>query len=156
MIWLTQATEKHIESMLGRIRQADIDEFAAGYSCTAEQGMLLGLKVSSHCWAGIWNGKVIAIAGLHPTSMVSDHAHPWMVGTRDIERPEVRRQFLEISRSVLAYMVTIYPNLENWVDARNRLAIRWLKWLGFKFDPPAPHGPQGLPFLRFEIRGRDV
>lgn len=152
MIYLTRATPEHITQMLGRIRQADIDEFAAGHSLTPERAMDIGLKISSHCWAGIWHGRAIAIAGLYPTSFVGDHAHPWMVGTRDLERPEVRRDFLELSRSMVRYMVSIYPNLDNWVDARNRLAVRWLKWLGFTMHAPEPYGPQGLPFLYFEMR----
>ena len=152
MIWLTLANEGHIEQMLGRVRQADIDEFAAGYSRTPEAAMRTGLKVSSHCWAGIWEGKVVAIAGLRPTSFLGDYANPWMVGTRDLERPEVRRQFLELSKSVLSYMLSLYPHLENWVDCRNRMAVRWLKWLGFTIYPAEAHGPQGMPFHRFELR----
>lgn len=152
MIWLVPASERHIEQMLGRIRQADIDEFDAGYSLTPERGMRVGLKVSSHCWAGLWDGKVLAVAGLCPTSFVGDHASPWMVGTRDLERPEVRREFLRVSKSVLSHMLSIYPHLENYVDTRNRLAVRWLKWLGFTMHDPEPHGPKGMPFHRFEIR----
>ena len=151
MIWLVPAEPKHVEAMLGRIRQADIDEFAAGYSLTPEHAMRLGLKVSTHAWAGLWEDRVIAIAGLHPTSFVGDHAHPWMVGTRDLERPELTREFLEMSRSVLEYMVSIYPHLENWVDVRNRRAVRWLRWLGFTMHEPEPHGPYGLRFHRFEM-----
>lgn len=149
MIYLTPATETHIEQMLGRIRQADIDEFAAGYSLTPEAGMRTGIKVSSHCWAGMWRNRPIAIAGMHAASMVGDHAHPWMVATRDIERPEVLRPFLEVSRGVVRYMASIYPVMDNWVDARNRKAIRWLKWLGFEMGEPEPFGPQGLPFRHF-------
>ena len=151
MIWLVPAEPKHVEAMLGRIRQADIDEFAAGYCMTPEKGMRLGLKVSTHAWAGVWNGKVIGIAGLHPTSFIGDHANPWMVGTRDLERPELTREFLELSRSVLEYMVSIYPHLENWVDVRNRRAVRWLRWLGFTMHEPEPHGPYGMMFHRFEM-----
>jgi hypothetical protein len=153
VIYLVRAEPKHIESMLGRIRQADRDEFAAGWSLTPEAGLRKGIHVSSHCWAGIWNGRVIAIAGLCPTSLVGDHAVPWMVGTYDLERPELRRKFLDVSKGVLAYMLTLYPHLENWVDARNRMAVRWLKWLGFTLDEPVPYGPMGLPFHHFEIRG---
>lgn len=151
MIYITPAETKHIEAMLGRIRQADYDEFAAGYSLTPERGLAIGLKVSTHCWAGIWDGKVIAIAGLNPISFLGDEAHPWMVGTRDLERPEIRREFLELSKSVLLHMLSIYPRLENWVDVRNRMAVRWLKWLGFTMHDPEPYGPKGMLFHRFEL-----
>ena len=156
MIYITQATQEHVRAMSGRIRQADIDEFEAGYSLTPEKAMKVGIMVSTHCWTGICDGRPVAMAGLFPVSFIGDTARPWMVGTRDLERPEVRRQFLLLSKSVLRYMASLYPNLENHVDARNKLAIRWLKWLGFTMHDPSPHGPLGMPFCHFELRSAHV
>ncbi len=49
-------------------------------------------------------------------------------------------------------MLDLFPHLQNYVDARNEISIRWLKWLGFRFDPkPVPYGIWGLPFLRFQM-----
>ena len=45
-----------------------------------------------------------------------------------------------------------YSLLINFVDARHGVAIRWLKWLGFKVFPAKPFGPDKLPFHRFEMR----
>jgi len=39
--------------------------------------------------------------------------------------------------------------LENYVDARHTLAIRWLKWMGFAMDKSAPYGPDGMAFHKF-------
>lgn len=153
MIYLVRAEPKHIESLLGRVRRADREELAAGYSLTPERALETGLKISSHCWAGMWQGRVIAIAGLYPTSFLGDHAHPWMIGSHDLERSELRRKFLDMSQAVLAHMLTLYPHLDNWVDARNRTAVRWLRWLGFQVDVPEPHGPLGMPFHHFEMKG---
>jgi len=44
--------------------------------------------------------------------------------------------------------------LYNYVDARNVKSIKWLRWLGFQLDEPAPYGVRGLPFHRFELRGK--
>lgn len=35
------------------------------------------------------------------------------------------------SRDVLSKMLDVAPILMNFVDARNRVTIKWLKWLGF-------------------------
>jgi hypothetical protein len=50
---------------------------------------------------------------------------------------------------MLARMRAAYPQLENHVDARNRRALRWLGWLGFTIEAPAPWGVEGRPFHRF-------
>lgn len=152
MIHLEKANLDHVRAMSCKIRQADIDEFAAGYSKTPELAMIQGIGVSTHSWAGVCDGRVIAVAGLFPLSIMGDTARPWMVGSRDLEKPWVTRQFLQTSKHALRFMISLYPHLENYVDARNTVAIRWLKWLGFQFHDPQPYGPMGLPFHRFEMR----
>jgi hypothetical protein len=49
-------------------------------------------------------------------------------------------------------MLSLFPVLENMVDARNTKSIKWLKRLGFTFGPPLPHPHSGLPFYPFEMR----
>lgn len=46
--------------------------------------------------------------------------------------------------------------LTNYVDARNAVSIRWLRWLGFEIEPAAPFGIHGLPFHRFSMRVNHV
>ena len=41
--------------------------------------------------------------------------------------------------------------LENYVDARNKRAIRVLKWLGFNIERPVLHGPNQMLFHRFTM-----
>jgi hypothetical protein len=59
---------------------------------------------------------------------------------------------LEHSRETIHLLRRVYGPLENWVDARNRLAIRWLRWCGFEIEAPAPYGPHELPFCRFSMK----
>ena len=48
-----------------------------------------------------------------------------------------------------------YDRIYNYVDARNKKAIRWLKFVGFTIDKtPYPVGPDNTPFLfLYRIRG---
>ncbi|WP_455153310.1 hypothetical protein [Bradyrhizobium cenepequi] len=47
-----------------------------------------------------------------------------------------------------------YPILRNFVDDRNTVSIRWLRWLGFKLHDPVVIG--GHVFRIFELRSSDV
>ena len=49
-----------------------------------------------------------------------------------------------------------FPVLRNVVDARYAEAIRWLRWLGFRFGEPVNIGVAGLPFLPFQMEAADV
>lgn len=74
---------------------------------------------------------------------------PRLVGTDDLER--YQRTFLRRCRKVVAAMLSVYPYLENYVDARNHVAKAWLHWLGFRLEEAAPYGALGLNFHRFHM-----
>ena len=75
---------------------------------------------------------------------------PWMVAARLVEQYPLA--FLRRCRPAVDYMAERYPVLTNAVDARNALAIGWLRWLGFTIKPAIPVGPDRLPFHPFEKR----
>ena len=62
-----------------------------------------------------------------------------------------QRTFLRRCGKVVNAMLTVYPYLENYVDARNHTARIWLHWLGFTIDEPQPYGINNLPFHRFHM-----
>jgi len=88
--------------------------------------------------------------GVIPTSLLTGGGVIWLLGTDDVKRNA--RGFLEVSPGCLAQIMTRYHHLHNYVDQRNTASIRWLKWMGFEFQPAQPFGPYGLPFHRFEKR----
>ena len=45
--------------------------------------------------------------------------------------------------------------LYNWVDARNKVHVKWLRWLGFIFINKH-HNDQGIPFYEFVKVKTDV
>lgn len=156
MIQLVPALPEHVAYVAEHARQADVDEMAAGYSLTPLRAIQTGLQVSTLSLAGVVDGHPVAIAGLHFPSMLSDKAHPWMVGTTDLDRKDIKFEFLRVSRRVLRAFLAGSSHLENYVDARNTKAIAWLAWLGFTLHEPEPHGPLKMPFHRFELRRSHV
>ena len=147
---IVQATMEHAEDMLPRVRQADIEEFYATAKWSPEMTLRFAIKHSTHRWAGIVDGQVVAIFGASLASILTGTGIPWLISSNEVERYQMT--FLRHSRPLLAEMLKEYRLLENYADARNVKACCWLRWMGFKFDEARPFGALGLPFHRFEMR----
>jgi hypothetical protein len=142
---------EHVGAVCGRLRQADYDEVYAVTGQDPDQVLKDSWKRSIYRWAVMRQEDVIGLFGVSPFSILGPVASPWLLGTDKMEK--IKLSFVKKSVSWVAYMLSIYPVLMNWVDARNQLSIKWLKWLGFKMDTePKPFGVMGLPFYYFEKR----
>lgn len=110
------------------LRQADLDEIEAMGS--GPDALHLSVALSSHGYA------VMDRAG-EPIAMFGAAPHPlpgvgvaWMLGTDGI-----RREAHGIARQTGAYFDTLnsaYSVLWNYIDARNTVSLRWLRWGGFE------------------------
>ncbi|EMX0849497.1 hypothetical protein AAF302_000704 [Pluralibacter gergoviae] len=146
---IVPATAGHIEEMLPFVRQADAQEFLATNGWSPRRVLDTGLKTSTFCCAGLINGRVVAIFGVAPASMIGGSGIPWLVGTDALVT--YQRTFLRRCGRVVTAMLMAYPRLENYVDVRNHVAKSWLHWLGFTLEEPAPYGVQGNLFHRFHM-----
>jgi len=77
---------------------------------------------------------------------------PWLLGTDAVERNYVA--FLRGSVEWRDQLLRDYSTLRNFVDERNRVSIRWLRWLGFTISDPIIL--QGNAFRLFEMRSDNV
>lgn len=68
----------------------------------------------------------------------------------------MRLYFAKHSRAYVEEMNRAYNYLENYVDVRNIVSIRWLKWCGFQMEEPEIHGVAQIPFIRFHRGERNV
>lgn len=89
-------------------------------------------------------GEVIMVHGL------SSHGNtgiPWMVGGYGIYP---HKHFLHrYSYKIIEDMHKEFKILGNIVDSRNKVHIRWLKQMGFIFDPTTNIKLRGVVFLGF-------
>ncbi len=127
--------------MLPNIRQPDIDELAA-LGVTPEQCLRHGLQVSQEVFTIFLHGKPAGMFGIVPHPNLT--TVPWAVFTTQIDAHPL--PFLRASRR---YIESLPDYLENWVDARNTLTIKWLTWLGFTIEEPEAVGLHGELFHRF-------
>ena len=72
----------------------------------------------------------------------------WLLGTDGIE--DISIQFLRESKHWLEQLHDKYEMLFNYVDERNTVHIKWLRWLGFKFiNRHEQFGVENRPFIEF-------
>lgn len=147
---IVATTPEHVEELARTMRAADRDEVWASNHHTPEQALDRSMSLTSEPFTGLMDGRVVCIFGVAQATILSDEGSPWLL-TSDLVG-KTAHTFLRVSRVYFEEINKRYTNLVNHVDCRNRQAIHWLKWLGFKFDEPAPYGPDGLPFMRFESR----
>jgi hypothetical protein len=80
----------------------------------------------------------------------------WLLGTDDLTRGKLGRQFLRECRFYLDRLHDHWPLLTNCVDERNTVHASWLRWVGCTFlRRHERYGYEQRPFLEF-VRIRHV
>ena len=147
---IVPATMAHAEELAANMRKADVAEIWAAGRHKPLEALKLSLVVSRDPKAGLVDGRVVCMFGIAAPTLMSFTGVPWLLGSEELARHW--RYFLRANIPVVARMREEYDVLANYVDARNKTAIRWLKWLGFDIKEAQPYGPDGLPFHRFEMK----
>jgi len=94
------------------------------------------------CWTGLYNGRVVCIAGTTRATLVGGGAYLWMLSAKDLPA----RAFLKESRKVLKQLLRQYAYLYGFCDAR---ATKWLAFLGADLKESVTVENRWL--VRFEI-----
>lgn len=150
-IEIVAATLDHAGFIAENVRRDDSLEIWASSMMTPFDAMRLGIKYSDHSMVALADGLPVCMWGIMVDSLILDTATPWLIATDGIEKKEVIRSFAKIVPGALVSMIRNYGTLENYVDARNKRSIRWLKHIGFTIDDAEPYGMLQLPFHRFHI-----
>lgn len=143
-------TEADIVYLAANLRQADVDEVvASGYDDMAE-AIRVSVEASTHSAVVTCDGVPAAVLGLVPVSLLAGIGAPWMLGTDVVTRQQ--RALMHLTGRYLRTMLKAYPTLVNYVHARNTVAIRWLRRVGFEIGPAEPYGPRGELFRIFTMK----
>lgn len=139
----------HIDYVADNLRSADRDELiAAGYDSFREI-MARSVELSSYAATAEVDGVPIAIFGLVVSNPLSGRGVPWLLGTDGIMGNS--RSFLDKSVQGIEQMKAICPYMENHVHAKNKVSIKWLKWLGFTIGEKFTM-ESGEDFYKFYMR----
>ena len=142
-----QATQEHIDFLIGKLRDTDDKECWAAIRKTADQNLQLGFDRSSLCWAILKGEEPIGCFGVAPTSLLSNKGVPWLLATPELEK--ISYNFLRQSKEHVHRMLHMFDRLENWVDVDNEIATKWLRWCGFNMEDPKVYGFGKKMFRRF-------
>jgi hypothetical protein len=146
--YVRPATLDDVLWLSSRLRQEDTDEIHASTGNSPLNSMLYGIVHSDPCNTLIGEaGEVVGIYGAVPLPGSPDVGVVWMHCTPDLEKYPF--QFLRRCRARVLELHQKYRMLMNYVDARNTVHIRWLRWCGFKFLNIQPHGFEQRPFYEF-------
>lgn len=149
-ITIRDARAEDADTLLREMRACDRRECEAMAGEMSEFVLRYTLGASLAAWAAEQDGRLVAVFGVTPISLVNGIGAPWMLGTDRLDR--LPRAVMSRARGYIARMLAICPHLINHVDARNTRSLRLLRWLGFEIFPAEPFGVAGLPFHRFEMR----
>lgn len=112
------------------MRFEDKREVATMSGHTPEQSLCLAyLSSGIDCRSIIDSyGRVV---GMYGASQVDTNVgQVWMLGSKGLLK--ISREFLRQSKIEVNKMNTKYNLLCNFIDSRNEIHIRWIRWCGFK------------------------
>ena len=154
MITMLPATEDDARELAPLLRAEDRAEIDALSGREPAELLVESVAASWEATTYRADGALICIGGVAPLSLIGSTGIPWLMGTDLV--PVHRKAFMRHSREAIPRWLARFPILRNVVDARHGPAIRWLRWLGFRFGDPVVMGVAGLPFLPFQMEAADV
>ncbi len=149
---IVPAKPAHIRTIARRMRKADRDEVRASSGCTPQKALVFSLRKSSVAYTVLIDGRPEVMFGVGDLNILTGVGAPWLLGTDAVERHYVA--FLRGSREWRGKLLMRYPIMRNLVDERNRVSVRWLKWLGCTLSDPVVI--RGHRFHLFELRADNV
>jgi hypothetical protein len=147
MIEIVRYRPEHGEYVASHMRHMDRKEIY--YMSAIGPGPAVACTVAHAvaAWAALVDGVPVCIFGITRATRLSDIGVPWLLGTDALD--DHGMALAVNSRKYFRRMVDCFPKMENHVLAENDRVVRWLRWLGFDMEEPAPYGAFGQMFIRF-------
>ena len=142
-------TQELIEAIAADMRQADVDEVWASNHYTPIEAMMSSWKASNQSVIVTVNDEPCVMIGLVIRDILSGAGIPWLLGTDNALK--YKRHFLVQVPDIIDEMLTICPRLYNYVHAKNKISVSWLKRIGFTIDEPTFFGRDDELFHKFHL-----
>ena len=133
--------------MANNMRKADINEVWATSRSSPIEALVKSLEHSEQARTGRVNGEIVCMFGVSRQNLMGMHGSIWLLGTDLLKKNAIR--FLREAKREVMDLSKNFVIIENYCDARNKVALNWLKWLGFTIEKAQPYGVYNLPFHHF-------
>ena len=123
------AVAAHVEALAPRLREADRREIRAAFGRPAEAILGAGFRNAKRCWTVFAGARPIAMFGVgrRPQPRIGT---AWLLASVEFER--YGRQLRREGPYWVDALMIGHDVLTNFVPVQNRVAVRWLTWLGFE------------------------
>lgn len=146
--------EAVLKAIADNLRPADANEVMLSGGYTPWGAVKLSVDASEFSAVVVVNDEACGVMGLMKGSAATGTGIPWLLGTPTLGRHG--KALMLYTPVVIKEMLDVCPYLVNYVHVENTQSIRWLKAMGFQFDPPAPYGVAQEPFQRFTMEAAHV
>jgi hypothetical protein len=147
---IREAQLSDISDLAARLRAADVKEIYAVSGEDAYTGLSRIFHTSSPSYVFCSGDKAIGIFGMGRFEDDETIASPWLLASEEFY--DHQAIFARQSKALFKWFLGNYKFLFNCVDSTNTKAIKWLKWLGFKFVKLHPtYGKHGKNFWEFQL-----
>lgn len=143
------AERRHVDELVAGMRPEDAAEVAA-LGMTPAQALSKCLAGSRDTKVGLADGRVLAIFGIASLPEYPEVTYIWLLSAKEADQHKIA--FARWSKRFVDEQKGKHRILGNFVDARYKKAVEWVRWLGFNVYPAAPLGESGVPFHWFDMR----
>jgi len=129
-----------------KVRQEDLDEIKASHNALPLQALTYPFQQLNHKTYSIIGTEqegVIGMFGVVP-SHSKDYGVAWLLSSPELINHTI--QFLRECPKWVTEMGQDYKYLYNYVDVRNNVGNKWLKFLGFNLIETVNYGYEKKPF----------
>ena len=132
-------TKEAAIEVASNLRSDDLREVEEGQGANAVELLTYEAEKGACIYFEVPNGRTAGMAGVEEGGMI------WMLCTNAIHDYP-----LTFAREAKRWVESRPEKLLwNYVDKRNKIHLKLLKFLGFKFLREVPFGPNQLPFIEF-------
>lgn len=142
---VSYATMEDVQFFAANMRASDRNEAIAQTGMHPSVAIGFSFGMSEYCRVGRANGVPVVLFGVARVS--EEEGSPWMVATNEIKSHAIT--FIKMCPDYISEMHSGFSLLKNYVDVRNKDAIRWLKAMGFTILEPVQHGTYNMMFHPF-------
>lgn len=144
MRWIN-ATDEVVNFIARNVRAQDDEEVRLSHGINGSTAVLSSWAYSQYCQAIEGDdGTPVGVTGLVNNTI-------WLLGTEGLTATRNHRlDLIHRGREWVDYCQSrVDGRIGNYVYAKNRMSIRWLKHLGFHVSQPEPYGPSAALFCPF-------